>query len=143
MHNDCLARRVHRKIASARESSDQTIEVLHEFTRAHSAALTVSVITRVPEAARSLSTTHSSTVTVARKCPSGLTRIAFGWTGEMAIPLDILDFNAGVGTFGINFVRYQSRTKEWSAWANVTARNLPEGEEPRSRRDSSARRCCR
>jgi hypothetical protein len=53
-------------------------------------------------------------------------RTSTGWTAEMAIPLDILDFNAGVETFGINFLRYQSRTQEWSGWANVTARNLPE-----------------
>jgi hypothetical protein len=53
-------------------------------------------------------------------------RTPFGWTAEMAIPFDILDFDAETHTFGINFSRYQSRTKESSEWADLTPQRLPE-----------------
>ncbi len=49
-----------------------------------------------------------------------------GWTAEIEIPLDILQFDPAAGTFGINFVRYQHRTAEWSEWANVTPQRQPE-----------------
>jgi hypothetical protein len=53
-------------------------------------------------------------------------RTPFGWTAEIAVPLELLEYEAGTETFGINFIRYQNRTKEWSEWANVTPRRLPE-----------------
>jgi hypothetical protein len=53
-------------------------------------------------------------------------RTASGWTAEIAIPLEILDFDPETDTFGINFTRYQSRTKESSEWADLTPQRLPE-----------------
>jgi hypothetical protein len=44
-------------------------------------------------------------------------RTPFGWTAEIAIPIGLLEFEAGSDTFGINFSRYQNRTREWSEWA--------------------------
>ena len=55
----------------------------------------------------------------ARKTPTG-------WIAEIAIPFDILNFPPGVDTIGINFMRYHHRSGEWSSWANLTVRNLPE-----------------
>lgn len=49
-----------------------------------------------------------------------------GWTAEMAIPFDILNFEDGATTFGVNFLRYQNRTAEWSRWADTTVQDLPE-----------------
>jgi hypothetical protein len=43
-----------------------------------------------------------------------------GWTVEMAIPFEILKFRADQGNFGINFLRYQHRSREWSSWADTT-----------------------
>jgi hypothetical protein len=53
-------------------------------------------------------------------------RTAFGWTAEIAIPIALLDFNPGSETFGINFVRFHNRTREFSEWANLTPQRLPE-----------------
>jgi hypothetical protein len=53
-------------------------------------------------------------------------RTPIGWTAEVAIPFEILDFDPENETFGINFVRYQSRTEESSEWANLTPQRLPE-----------------
>jgi len=54
------------------------------------------------------------------------TRTDYGWSVEMAIPFAILNFEEGATTFGVNFLRYQHRTDEWSRWADVTVRSLPE-----------------
>ena len=43
-----------------------------------------------------------------------------GWTAEMAIPFAILNYQPGAHVFGINFLRYHSRTQEWSRWADIT-----------------------
>lgn len=53
-------------------------------------------------------------------------RTPFGWTAEMAIPLALLEFAPDADTFGLNLLRYQHRTAEWSEWANVTPQRLPE-----------------
>jgi hypothetical protein len=53
-------------------------------------------------------------------------RTPTGWTAEVAIPLDMLEFDPDADTFGINFNRYQNRTREWSEWANLTPQRLPE-----------------
>ncbi len=49
-----------------------------------------------------------------------------GWTAEFAIPFSILNYQQDNTVFGVNFERYQSRTKEYSWWADVTPKNLPE-----------------
>ncbi len=41
-------------------------------------------------------------------------RTPLGWTAEIAIPLAMLEFDPDTDTFGINFSRYQNRTREWS-----------------------------
>jgi len=53
-------------------------------------------------------------------------RTPYGWSAEIAIPFSILNYEEGSTTFGVNFVRYHHRTAEWSRWADVTVRNLPE-----------------
>jgi hypothetical protein len=53
-------------------------------------------------------------------------RTSDGWTAELAIPLDMLEFEPGTATFGINFSRFQNRTTQWSEWANLTPQRLPE-----------------
>lgn len=53
-------------------------------------------------------------------------RTQVGWTAEIAIPLHMLEFDPDADTFGINFNRYQNRTREWSEWANLTPQRLPE-----------------
>lgn len=47
-----------------------------------------------------------------------------GWTAELAIPFEVLAFDPETDTFGINFSRYQSRTREWSEWADLTPQRL-------------------
>jgi hypothetical protein len=54
------------------------------------------------------------------------TRTPYGWSAEIAIPFAILNFETGVTAFGVNFLRYHHRTTEWSRWADVTVRSLPE-----------------
>ncbi len=51
---------------------------------------------------------------------------AFGWAVEVAIPFDILEFEPGTDTIGVNFLRYHHRHMEWSRWADVTVRGLNE-----------------
>ena len=50
----------------------------------------------------------------------------FGWSAEFAIPFAILNYTDGNTVFGVNFKRYQSRTKEYSYWADVTPQGLVE-----------------
>lgn len=54
------------------------------------------------------------------------TRTGGGWSAEFAIPLSILNYHEGQSTFGVNFSRYQNRTKEKSYWADVTPQGLEE-----------------
>jgi hypothetical protein len=54
------------------------------------------------------------------------TRTPYGWSAEFAIPFSILNYDSDDSRFGVNFVRYQSRTKEYSYWADVTPQNLAE-----------------
>ena len=53
-------------------------------------------------------------------------RMPDGWSAEMAIPFEILNYKAGTTTFGINFLRYHNRSAKWSRWADTTVQNLPE-----------------
>lgn len=53
-------------------------------------------------------------------------RTAYGWSAEMAIPFALLGYQDGDVSFGANFLRYQHRSGEWSRWADITPRNLPE-----------------
>jgi len=53
-------------------------------------------------------------------------RTGYGWSAEMAIPFRILNYEPGASEIGVNFIRYQNRTNEWSYWANVTPRYLKE-----------------
>lgn len=50
----------------------------------------------------------------------------FGWSAEFAIPYAILNYEEGSSIFGVNFKRYQSRTKETSYWADITPQGLEE-----------------
>ncbi len=54
------------------------------------------------------------------------TRTAYGWSAEFAIPLAILNYKNGDTRFGVNFKRYQNRTKEDCYWADVTPQALVE-----------------
>ena len=54
------------------------------------------------------------------------TRTDYGWSAEFAIPFAILNYNNGETRFGVNFERYQSRTKEYSYWADVTPQTYNE-----------------
>ncbi len=47
-------------------------------------------------------------------------RTDYGWSAEIAIPYSILNYRAGDSVFGVNFVRYQHRTREYSYWADTT-----------------------
>ena len=53
-------------------------------------------------------------------------RTDYGWSAEIAIPFEILNYRDGNTTFGINLVRYHNRTDEWSRWADLTPQNKPE-----------------
>lgn len=53
-------------------------------------------------------------------------RTDYGWSAEVAIPFAILNYRPGDTRFGVNFRRYQSRTKEYSYWADVTPQNRVE-----------------
>ena len=53
-------------------------------------------------------------------------RTEYGWSAEFAIPFDILNYTDGDTVFGVNFKRYQSRTREYSYWADVTPQGLVE-----------------
>jgi len=50
----------------------------------------------------------------------------YGWSAEIAIPFEILNYRDGDTTFGINLIRYQHRTDEWSRWADITPQRKPE-----------------
>jgi hypothetical protein len=56
----------------------------------------------------------------------GAARTEYGWSAEFAIPYAILNYPQNSQVFGINFKRYQSRTTEYSWWADVTPKVLPE-----------------
>ena len=53
-------------------------------------------------------------------------RTDYGWSAEIAIPFEILNYRDGNTTFGINLVRYHNRTDEWSRWADLSPQNKPE-----------------
>jgi hypothetical protein len=53
-------------------------------------------------------------------------RTAYGWSAEIAIPFSILNFESGTTSVAVNFLRYHYRTAEWSRWADITVRALPE-----------------
>lgn len=53
-------------------------------------------------------------------------RTKYGWSAEFAIPFAILNYHLRDARFGVNFRRYQSRTKEYSYWADVTPQSLSE-----------------
>ncbi|MBN1794077.1 MAG: carbohydrate binding family 9 domain-containing protein [Candidatus Omnitrophica bacterium] len=53
-------------------------------------------------------------------------RTDYGWSAEFAIPFAILNYQDGDTVFGVNFMRYQSRTKEFSYWADITPQGLNE-----------------
>jgi hypothetical protein len=53
-------------------------------------------------------------------------RTDYGWSAEIAIPFAILNYREDDSVFGVNVLRYHNRTREWSRWADVTPRNLPE-----------------
>ena len=53
-------------------------------------------------------------------------RTPTGWTAEFAIPFAMLDLDPETDTIGVNFSRYQNRTRELSYWADVTPQRLPE-----------------
>jgi len=54
------------------------------------------------------------------------TRTDYGWEAEVAIPFSILNFDENATRMGVNFKRYQSRTREYTYWADVTPRSLDE-----------------
>ena len=51
-------------------------------------------------------------------------RTPTGWTAELAIPFALLDVDPKTDTIGVNFSRYQHRTRESSYWADVTPQRL-------------------
>jgi hypothetical protein len=53
-------------------------------------------------------------------------RTPTGWTAELAIPFALLAVAPDRDTIGVNFSRYQHRTREWSYWADITPQKLPE-----------------
>ena len=53
-------------------------------------------------------------------------RTAYGWSAEIAIPFSILNFEPGTTALGVNFLRYHYRTGQWSRWADIPVRALPE-----------------
>jgi len=54
------------------------------------------------------------------------TRTEYGWSAEFAIPFAILNYDKDSKRFGVNFRRYQSRTREQSYWADITPQELEE-----------------
>ena len=53
-------------------------------------------------------------------------RTDYGWSAEIAIPVRTLNFDSGASVFGVNFLRYHNRTREWSRWADTGIYNRPE-----------------
>jgi hypothetical protein len=49
-----------------------------------------------------------------------------GWTAEIAIPFQILNYRPGTEEFAVNFARYHHRTRQWSRWADVTPQDKKE-----------------
>ncbi len=54
------------------------------------------------------------------------TKTEYGWSAEFAIPFSVLNYRSQDTVFGLNFKRYQSRTREYSWWADVSPLNLSE-----------------
>ena len=44
----------------------------------------------------------------------------YGWSAELAIPLELLNFQSGVDSFGVNFSRYHHRSAEHSYWVKAS-----------------------
>lgn len=57
---------------------------------------------------------------------AAVARTDYGWSAEIAIPLDILNYRDEDQSFNINFLRHHHRTREWSQWADVTPQNKRE-----------------
>ena len=57
---------------------------------------------------------------------AAVTRTAYGWSAEIAIPFSILNLHDTSQVFGVNFVRYHYRTDEKSRWADLTPQDKPE-----------------
>ena len=53
-------------------------------------------------------------------------RTGDGWTAEIAIPFQILNYRPGTEEFAVNFARYHHRTRQWSRWADVTPQDKKE-----------------
>ena len=53
-------------------------------------------------------------------------RTEYGWSAEIAIPFEILNYDTGTTAFGVNFLRYHYRTAQWSRWADTTPQGKPE-----------------
>lgn len=53
-------------------------------------------------------------------------RTEYGWSAEFAIPFAILNYNKDDTKFGVNYRRYQSRSKQHSYWADITPKGLAE-----------------
>jgi hypothetical protein len=53
-------------------------------------------------------------------------RTDYGWSAEFAIPFEILNYDEDTTRFGLNFQRYQSRTREYTHWADVTPQKREE-----------------
>lgn len=53
-------------------------------------------------------------------------RTPAGWTAELAIPLALVGLTPDTAIIGVNFSRYQHRTRELSYWADVTPQRLAE-----------------
>jgi hypothetical protein len=49
-----------------------------------------------------------------------------GWTAEIAIPYEILNYRPDAEEFAVNFGRYHYRTRQWSWWADVTPQDKKE-----------------
>lgn len=53
-------------------------------------------------------------------------RTEYGWSAEIAIPFEILNYDPGNTAFGVNFLRYHHRMDQWSRWADPTPQGKPE-----------------
>jgi hypothetical protein len=53
-------------------------------------------------------------------------RTDFGWSAEIAIPFEMLNYASESDRFNVNFIRYQYRTGERSYWSDVTPQFKPE-----------------
>jgi hypothetical protein len=57
---------------------------------------------------------------------AAVSRTDYGWSAEMAIPFEILNYRNSDTIFGVNFLRYHNRTLEHSRWAAITPQQRPE-----------------